>query len=242
MSYRMNDKSMQLKEQLNKTKCIFSYEVYEYLESVLNLEVSALRQDNISSKKIEALSELKLYRDILYYNICNRALTYIDSNSIKYDIENYDKSFFISYGDIINNVSIFNVNQDENDIVNISLACSGEPTLIDITNAYVEQVEKLKEILFNTKSRFVPNNKTNLERLYSKIKDYRLEDLKIIREREIEFVQKQNNFYNKFMKDSNLDYRANVAIIGGGSFIQNVLDEDACKVYVKRERKTPIFK
>lgn len=239
MSYRLNDKGVQLSEQLEKLKYIFSYEIYEYLESILNLEVSALRQSDISSRKLDSLSELKLYKDIFYYNVCCRALNYIDLKSIKYDVESFEKSFFINYGNILNDISLFGVKQDDDNKVNISLAHYDEPTLTDVSNAYIEKIERLKKIILDKNTRFKSKNKSNFEYLYSRIKNYKLEDLKRIREREIEFVQKQNDFYDHFIKDSDLEYLADLSIMNDSSLL---VDSKACKVLVKRQVKTPIFK
>ena len=233
------DAKEDLEEELQSYKYIFSRDVYEYLESLINLEISALRQENISGEQVNTLAKLKIYRELLYYNICGRALTYKEKNTTKYFEEDYINSFSINYGDLVNNVALINVSQNDNLKVNVSLANYYEPTLTDVSMAYTNKLEQLEEAITSFNTKFNNGSKSNSEYLYDRIKGYTVDDLKEIWKREIEFAQKQNLFYKKFMDDTNLEYTSDFKSFSNGSL---VLDEEASKIYIKKQVKTPIFR
>ncbi|MBE6161441.1 MAG: hypothetical protein E7158_04400 [Firmicutes bacterium] len=69
---------LELKQELRKYKHLLSASVFEYLESLVELEVSALK-DYISDDEKTFLKQLSLYRNIENYNIYNRALQILKS-------------------------------------------------------------------------------------------------------------------------------------------------------------------
>lgn len=93
----MEDK--ELFEEILRDKTIFkpilTKEVNEYLESLLNLEISALSKNNISETDEEALKHLELYRKLVYYNILLRSKKLVDTTSDKYALNDAFDSFFI---------------------------------------------------------------------------------------------------------------------------------------------------
>ena len=76
-------------------KPILTKEVNEYLESLLNLEISALSKNNISETNEEALKHLELYRKLVYYNILLKSKKLVDTTSDKYALNDAFDSFFI---------------------------------------------------------------------------------------------------------------------------------------------------
>ena len=77
---------LELKHELRKYKHLLSASVFEYLESLVELEVSALK-DYISDDEKTFLKQLSLYKNIEIYNIYNRALQMLKTFS---DIEIYE--------------------------------------------------------------------------------------------------------------------------------------------------------
>ena len=230
----------ELNEELKSYKCILSRDIYNYLESMANLEISGLRQENISGEQADTLAELKLYRELLYYNICGRALTYKEKNTPKYFEDDYINSFSVNYGDLVNNVALINVGQSDSLKVNVSLANYFEPTFEDILISYNDKLESLKKSSKIFRDSFKGSKgSSNSENLYNRLKKYSLEDLEKIWKREIEFARRQNDFYKKFMDDTNLEYTSDFELINDGSLI---LNEDSSKVYIKKQVKTPIFR
>lgn len=89
----------ELLEIVNGYKGILSPEIIEYLNSLIGLEFSALREDLLSSQAMQKLTELDLYRKILIYNIYNRAVNIFakEGSYLKQEgIENGTKSLTIS--------------------------------------------------------------------------------------------------------------------------------------------------
>lgn len=239
--YKIDDSTGKtLGEELEKYKCIFSKNLYNYLESIVNLEVSALRQDNITSEQVSALSEFKIFKEILYYNICARALKYKESDNVKYYVDDFWKTFGINYGDVVNNVSLINVNQTDSYNVNVSLGYFYEPTFEDVVMSYNDKIESLEESIASYRKNFRgTNGSSNSEELCKRLKNYSLEDLEKIWIRELEFTKRQNDFYKKFMDDTNLEYTSDFELMNDGSLI---LAEDASKIYIKKQVKTPIYR
>ncbi len=59
---------------IDEYKDILNNEIISYLNSLVNLEFSAFKEDILSFKTMELLEELKLYRFIVLYNIYHRSL------------------------------------------------------------------------------------------------------------------------------------------------------------------------
>ena len=85
--------SSYLTNRLNKFDGILNNNIINYLNDLIKLDKSSLDENIISSRELDALSELKLYRDIvkynLYYKIYNFTLANYPNLTIKeneYDI------------------------------------------------------------------------------------------------------------------------------------------------------------
>lgn len=61
--------AMELLDELNNYKNIITNEVYDYLFSLLALENSALDEENLRPIDVNALSNLKIYKSLVAYNI-----------------------------------------------------------------------------------------------------------------------------------------------------------------------------
>lgn len=72
----------ELLERLNLYKGILSDHVVEYLNSIIELDFSVLKE-YLSSEEINALSELDIYKRAAMYNIYNRALEIVQKDSEK---------------------------------------------------------------------------------------------------------------------------------------------------------------
>lgn len=79
----------ELKESIKNYKGILTAPMIEYLESLINLDFSVIK-DSISDHERNALSELGIYKRIAIYNIYNRALSIIQQTDIQ--IDNYDNN------------------------------------------------------------------------------------------------------------------------------------------------------
>lgn len=74
----------QLIEQLKEYKDLLNTEIIDYLNGILNLDYSVVRDDIIDIKVKEHLSELDIYKEFAIYNIYNRTKMLIE----KFDKDN----------------------------------------------------------------------------------------------------------------------------------------------------------
>ena len=128
----MNNKVMQKEEiigLLNDSKLILKNNIIDYLESIINLEFSVVK-DNISDEERKALSELQVYRSALIYNIYKRDVLYFN--------EEYRK----------NNINFFKFYINSNDIPSIKLLVkiSSEDTQNNLV--FKEQLEITKNYFY----------------------------------------------------------------------------------------------
>ena len=107
----------ELNELLGVSKGILSPHIIEYLDSLINLELSVIR-DEISDNDRMTLSELEVYRKIAMYNIYYRALKL----SRESDIEN------IISEDSIRGLSIYNmIGERQSNLFNYNYQCVDKP-------------------------------------------------------------------------------------------------------------------
>jgi ribosomal protein L20A (L18A) len=71
----------ELEERINFLKKVYSKEIIDYYESLLNLEISSLNKKYIREDILEELKSTTIYNDISRFNIYNHALNTLDSNS-----------------------------------------------------------------------------------------------------------------------------------------------------------------
>ena len=71
----------ELEERINFLKKVYSKEIIDYYESLLNLEISSLNKKYIREDILEELKSTTIYNDISRFNIYNHALNTLDNNS-----------------------------------------------------------------------------------------------------------------------------------------------------------------
>lgn len=86
------NKKEELIELLKKYKRILSDPILEYLDSLIELEFSVIRE-YISDDERKSLSELDIYRRIAIYNIYNRALKLFKDNKIRHRVSSMGSEF-----------------------------------------------------------------------------------------------------------------------------------------------------
>ena len=79
----------ELKLLLESHKGILSKEIIEYLNSLIELEFSVIK-DNIDLNNREILTELSIYRYVSIYNIYNRSIKLIKAQKLPIDINRFD--------------------------------------------------------------------------------------------------------------------------------------------------------
>ena len=72
-----------LKEELDNYRYILNSEMFDYLNSLIGLEISSLNEIALSLKTMKQLNELEIYRLIVIYNVYYRILNAVHNNSNK---------------------------------------------------------------------------------------------------------------------------------------------------------------
>ena len=91
-AYEKIDSQEKLNAWLEEYKGILSGEMFDYLNSLINLEFSVVRK-NINEKDRELLSELHIYERIAMYNVYHRALQIFNSSNRRVKIWDNTKMF-----------------------------------------------------------------------------------------------------------------------------------------------------
>ena len=137
-----------LLESLNQYKWLISKEAYEYLESLLNLEISAFNPE-FSDNNREILRKIDLYKKMAIYNICHRTKNLLSSNSegILIDtVERYDHPVEFNIFGIINNRNFdcfrFNISE-ENPLYIGDAIISSSAINAELRNQEIERLHSL---------------------------------------------------------------------------------------------------
>lgn len=110
---------VELFELLNEYKGILKDSMIDYLNSLIGLEFSVIRE-YISESDRKRLGELEAYKIIAIFNIYNRALKLFEKSGIDYDVRNYDYTGLkVSTSISDNDVSLFGFNYIERQNDNI---------------------------------------------------------------------------------------------------------------------------
>lgn len=130
---------------------VFAPVIIDYLNSLIDLEISALNQKVISEVGMERLNELSLYRQIVIHNIYNRALDVLKKYGNGFNLETCPQGFSIFGIDRSESrYDTFNYWPNENGVSNIVLKqtiMDSEKRQEQIDRLYqeLEQVKKSKE-------------------------------------------------------------------------------------------------
>ena len=126
---------------------VLTSEMIDYLNSLIGLEISALNQKNISEVGMTRLNELSLYRQIVIYNIYNRALNVFKNYGNGLNFENSPQGLSIFGKDRDDKkYDVFDYWMHENGISNIVL----KQTIIDSARRQ-EQIDRLYQELEEVK-------------------------------------------------------------------------------------------
>ena len=144
-----------LYQDLKQYEWLLSRESYEYLESLLALEISAFNKE-FNNDNREILRKIELYKRIVIYNICNRTKNLLLNNSNGIEIstvENYEHPVEFSIYGKMNGNSIncfrFNIEEDSPLYIGDAIIYSSDPNSIlrqeEIKRLTKEYEAKLKQ-------------------------------------------------------------------------------------------------
>lgn len=185
----------ELLQLLKDYKVILNNQVIDYLESLINLDFSVIRE-NIDDKSKEALSELEIYKRIAIYNIYNRAINIFTQSNMPLIITGNDEGFeslSISVPIEDRNIKIFDFKYGEQKSLNYKIPDEYKTMKIGSINLY-QKIEN-KELRIQELKRII----NKIEMLYGTQNPYQYHPKKvggsyvkwkIERQKEIEKYQK----------------------------------------------------
>lgn len=185
----------ELLQLLKDYKVILNNQVIDYLESLINLDFSVIRE-NIYDKSKEALSELEIYKRIAIYNIYNRAINLFTQSNMPLIITGNDEGFeslSISVPIEDRNIKIFDFKYGEQKSLNYKIPDEYKTMKIGSINLY-QKIEN-KELRIQELKRII----NKIEMLYGTQNPYQYHPKKvggsyvkwkIERQKEIEKYQK----------------------------------------------------
>ena len=128
----------ELLELLKEYRGILSNTMQEYLNSLIELEFSVIR-DYIKDEDRDVLSELEVYKKVAIYNIYNRALSLFEKQDMQLSIssnENGFESLDVSTQLNDKNVRLFHFNYSENRSLNDKIPDEYKTMRIGTVNLY----------------------------------------------------------------------------------------------------------
>ena len=106
----------ELRQLIDQSKYILNSETLDYLDSLLNLEISVLQENKNDFFKCKYLKQLDVFKSLVLYNLYYNSMKLTDENTIV--IEHFNRlSLSVKYGDA--NFNIYSL--DYNDVPNITL-------------------------------------------------------------------------------------------------------------------------
>lgn len=185
----------ELLQLLKDYKIILNSQVIDYLESLINLDFSVIKE-NIDDKSKKALSELEIYKRIAIYNIYNRAINIFTQSNMPLIITGNEEGFeslSISVPIEDRNIKIFDFKYGEQKSLNYKIPDEYKTMKIGSINLY-QKIEN-KELRIQELKRIIDK----IERLYGTQNPYQYHPKKvggsyvkwkIERQKEIEKYQK----------------------------------------------------
>ena len=185
----------ELLQLLKDYKIILNSQVIDYLESLINLDFSVIKE-NTDDKSKKALSELEIYKRIAIYNIYNRAINIFTQSNIPLIITGNEEGFeslSISVPIEDRNIKIFDFKYGEQKSLNYKIPDEYKTMKIGSINLY-QKIEN-KELRIQELKRIIDK----IERLYGTQNPYQYHPKKvggsyvkwkIERQKEIEKYQK----------------------------------------------------
>lgn len=206
-----------LKEKLKKYEGILSPSIIEYLNDLIDLKYSVLREDKIDNKTRHMVSNIDIYNDIINFNIYEGAMKIFSNNKNKYKLQVFSKDSkmktYLSVKGLINN-EVFDVFSYYDGNINLYS--------FEENDSYWQ--DKINELEFKIK-RIDESIKEELpERKYE---DYiKRKRIKKMFEREIEFIKNRGDLSenDKYIAEV-MNYYADIFLNEYG--IDN-MDENEC--------------
>ena len=210
----------ELYQDLKQYEPLLSKEYYEYLESLLALEISAFNKEfNNDSRKI--LRKIELYKRIVIYNICNRTKNLLLNNSNGIEIstvENYEHPVEFSIFGKLNGKSInsfrFNIEEDSPLYIGDAIIYSSDP------NSILRQ-EEIKRLTKEYEAKFKQDNPHAHHDGVKRFQDENGSRWETSRQADLEIINKKLTSLNNFSLNNAIN-----ELIAAQNYLANLILED----------------
>lgn len=210
----------ELYQDLKQYEPLLSKEYYEYLESLLALEISAFNKEfNNDSRKV--LRKIELYKRIVIYNICNRTKNLLLNNSNGIEIstvENYEHPVEFSIFGKLNGKSInsfrFNIEEDSPLYIGDAIIYSSDP------NSILRQ-EEIKRLTKEYEAKFKQDNPHAHHDGVKRFQDENGSRWETSRQADLEIINKKLTNLNNFSLDNTIN-----ELIAAQNYLANLILED----------------
>ena len=226
----------ELLEQKSISSTILTSETNSYLESLLNLEVSALKKDSFDENKLKALSELKFYRELVFYNLYMKSKQLVDNNSVDYRFADYYRGLTIYYGSLVKSVTLMNLGQNDNISSLLQLFDIHTP---DFEGFKLLNDKKIRELYkkYNEEMAYYKKDNLSAKRIMDQIKKLEAltdDELKVLHEQELAKAAQQRSYLSLALQDMGLDMNNDFTEDKSGDLVR----ETGCsKIIIRRKIK-----
>ena len=210
----------ELYQDLKQYEWLLSKESYEYLESLLALEISAFNKE-FNNDNREILRKIELYKRIVIYNICNRTKNLLLNNGNGIEIstvENYKHPVEFSIFGKMNGKSInsfrFNIEEDSPLYIGDAIIYSSDP------NSILRQ-EEIKRLTKEYEAKFKQDNPHAHHDGVKRFQDENGSRWETSRQADLEIINKKLTSLNNF----SLDNTTNELIVAQNYLAGLILDD-----------------
>jgi len=249
-------------EELKKYRRVLSSNMNDYLDDILNLEYSVLRE-NIGSDERDALSQLKIYKAIAKYNIYHRAIMIGEKLGLQSSIADKNYGFNIGLNiitpDDCEKATLFNFDYFEKTSINKKPIPQGYRTdnigkislfqMQEDIEAREKKIDDVLERLVNLQYAQNPyysnldmvggpsatwelNRQKKIESFEERLKD--LENKEHITEKEKKCIELSNEFIRLMLEDYGLS-EDDFTEVNNSGLVKNIyLVSSLRKTYVKK--------
>jgi len=209
---RVNRSILTFDELLSKKddyKNVFNKQTQEYIESLLNLEVSAFRtQKELSNEDRSVLMELRFFRNLVAYNIYYRIQKLYDKNNIKYNLNNLYNGYTLNYELGLNDLlELINVTIDNDGNSKIIMYNPTNKSISDLYEIQKNRISELeKKVVFSLGKDDMNNEEISNWKLLDKLKKLSHEDIMHI----VEELNKNNSLQRSITALALTDFGLNI--------------------------------
>lgn len=206
-------------EVIKSKNSILTKEVKEYIESLINLEISALNIHSVSEDTLKQLNEFSFFKDLVIYNLYNKYKKLINDNDKKHLLK------------MINGFSIDYIDSEKTELLRFLYAemmlCLYQIELQSLEDRIKQHEDKIR-ILESRKNHtqqnsiFNGNLVTSMDNQLKKLKQVTEKDLKRQYDSELEATGQRQIILSQVLKENGLveqDFEEQKIVVDGKRYL-----------------------